>query len=164
MLRGDEVEYKSDLSPYGLPHVVEEELVYVSYEDYETGFKPKKTVCIGGTVVLQVDGQTAVGKVNQIKKKGRSKGLYCWLTLADGAAKVTNKRKVTAAPTIHEFVRQTSSQCWFQVKELGNLIAISRVLISPKKKQKTKDTEGLHVGDLILNCLRANYESYEYHL
>ena len=119
MLRGDEIKYQKDLSPYGIPHVVEEELGYVSYQDYRAGFKPKKKVCVGATVLAMFDGMPTIAKVNQVKKKPRAKGMYAWITIPeDNSSRVISVKKVIAVPALHEFVRQTETKCWFQVPPL----------------------------------------------
>ena len=109
-LRGDEVPYTGDISPYGSPHVCDETLAYVAFEDFHAGFKPIKKVCVHCTVVVKVDGDMMSGVVEKIKRKARGKGLFCWITLADGKTKVASVRKVVAAPAISEFVRNNKTK------------------------------------------------------
>ena len=142
MLRGDEVAYTNDLSPYGLPHVVEEKPIsYVSYQDFANGFKPKKNVVVGATVVASAaSGKYAI--VTKIQSRGRYKHLFCWLKV-DNKTQVVKKQNVIAVPAIGEFVRQLSTGIWFQVYELAALIGMKKVLISPKKKTK-KTRKGVY--------------------
>ena len=132
-LRGDEVPYTGDISPYGSPHVCDETLAYVAFEDFHAGFKPIKKVCVHSTVVVKVDGDMMSGVVEKIKRKARGKGLFCWITLADGKTKVVSVRKVVAAPAISEFVRNNKTKEWYQVKGLEKSIELLPILISPKK-------------------------------
>ena len=100
MLRGDEVEYTKDLSPYGSPHVVEDELQYVSYKDYGAKFKPYKPVTVGATVVASDDNVLWVAKVAKMKRRPRTKGMSCWITLADGHTKIMKANKLTGSTTL----------------------------------------------------------------
>ena len=135
MLRGDEVEYTKDLSPYGSPHVVEDELQYVSYKDYGAKFKPNKPVTIGATVVAVDDNVLWVAKVTKIKRRPRTKGMSCWITLADGDKKIMKKNKLTGVPGLREYVRQISTGIWFQVQKVGQMIEIAKILVSPPEKE-----------------------------
>lgn len=130
MLRGDEVVYKADLSPYGLPHVLEDATAFVSYEDYIKGFKPKKTVTVGATCVAVLDGDAAVGIVQQIKRRGKGKSV--WLLVGD-KIRIIKLHKVIPVPAVHEFVRQLSTGIWFKVTEIGKFIGMSQIMVSPKK-------------------------------
>ena len=135
MLRGDEVAYTKDLSPYGSPHIVDaDELQYVSYKDYDAKFKPNKAVTVGATVVAVVDGVHWVAKVAKMKRRPRTKGMSCWLTLADGKTTIIKASKLTGVPGSREYVRQISTGSWFQVKEPGQMIAIAPIMASPPDK------------------------------
>ena len=132
MLRGDEILYSEDLSPYGLPHIVEDDISYISYTDFNAKFKPQRKVTVG-SFVATIETPVSIGMVTKIGKRGRSKGMFCWFKDGDKQRWVKLDR-VAPVPSVHEFVRQISSGIWFQVKELGHMIAVSQIMISPKKE------------------------------
>ena len=152
MLRGDEVEYTKDLSPYGSPHVVEDELQYVSYKDYGAKFKPNKPVTVGATVVAVDDNVLWVAKVTKIKRRPRTKGMSCWITLADGDKKIMKKNKLTGVPGVREYVRQISTGIWFQVQKVGQMIEIAKILVSPPEKEGL-----LHIMYYLYCLFLANF-------
>ena len=134
MLSGDEIVYAEELSPYGLPHIVEEDVSYISYLDFDAKFKPHKKVVVG-SVIATIDSPVVIGMVTKIGKRGRSKVMFCWFKDGD-KSRFVKLDHVAAVPTVHEFVRQISSGIWFKVKELGHMIAVGRVLISPPKTKE----------------------------
>ena len=81
MLRGDEIVYVDDLSPYGLAHVVEEELSYIAYIDFNTKFKPHKKVAIGSSIAT-TDQPVSIGTVKKMAKRAEAKQHFVGLKMA----------------------------------------------------------------------------------
>jgi hypothetical protein len=79
-LRGDEKPYDKELSPFALPHVRAEDEEFVSYKDFDNGFKPKKKISVGsmvatiakvGRLPLLLGKCTKIGKKKEIARLAR---------------------------------------------------------------------------------------------
>ena len=123
--------YTNELSPYGLPHIIEEDPSYISYQDFATKFKPKKHIAVGGFIAT-TGSTVVVGTVTKIAKKGKGKNakMHCWFTCGT-RQKIHKLDSLIAAPRPHEFVRQISTGIWFVVQGLSHMISLNRILVSP---------------------------------
>ena len=133
-LRGDEKPYDKELSPFALPHVRAEDEEFVSYKDFDNGFKPKKKISVGSMVAtIAKVGRLPLllGKCTKIGKK--KKKLHVWLDATNQErTRIIRLDKCVPAPSINEFVRRLESGLWYQVKGLTHeFVALNRILYSP---------------------------------
>lgn len=156
MLRGDEVPYKKDLSPYGLAHIVEDKVSYVSFQSYAAHYRPKKNVAPGATVVASALGESAnFALVEKMQTRGRSQTVFCYLK-SGNMTHIVKMENVIPVPAIGEFVRQLSTGIWHVVAQLSDMIGMRQVLVSPKKKTQKKG-KGVGIPMYIFIILLACY-------
>ena len=82
-LRGDEVVYDKDISPYGVAHVLDKDDVFVNIKFVDDNYSPGRKLAVGCPVVTTTR-PTLHGKVTKIAKKKRKRRqvfvflLFCW--------------------------------------------------------------------------------------
>ena len=79
-LRGDEVEYNKDISPYGVAHVLDKDDVFVNLQVVDAKYSPERKVAVGCNVVTTTR-PTLHGKVTKIAKKKRKRKQVFWTLL-----------------------------------------------------------------------------------
>ena len=156
MLRGDEVPYKKELSPFGLAHVTDDKISYVSFQSYAAHYRPKKNVGPGATVVASALGESAnFAIVEKMQTRGRSQTVFCYLKYGN-MTHIVKMENVIPVPAIGEFVRQLSTGIWHEVAELSDMIEMKQVLVSHKKKTQKKG-KGVGIALLFFIILLACY-------
>lgn len=130
MLRGDEVKYNLEISPYGRPHIVESKSAYVAYADIEAKFRPKHAITVGALVAC-VTHPILFGKCVKIAK--RSRKMHVWIdSTREERTKIRLRKNCVATPSVNEYIRN-SDGVWYQVKALQHQFAeVGMVLYSPK--------------------------------
>ena len=134
MLRGDEVDYVGDMSPYGKAHVLCQKNEYAPYGVVDSQFSPQRKVAVGCVVVTKFRPYL-LGKCLRIQTgtKKKSKKLNVWIQdPRHERPKIRPLKSCFRPPAINEFIRHRETKNWYQVKgHEQTTVLFQKVLVSP---------------------------------